>query len=58
MAQKDWTYKEAASELHCRVAFIRAEVKRKRIYPVLKTNARVHRIPDPVFQAYKKNRMQ
>jgi excisionase family DNA binding protein len=58
MSQKrDFTPKEAASELGCHVDFVRKEIKLRRIYPVFRVNARVIRIPAAAVEKYRAARM-
>lgn len=51
--QRDMTPKEVASELGCHVKYVLAEIKRKRIAPVFKVNARVIRVPRSTFESYR-----
>jgi excisionase family DNA binding protein len=54
--EKTYSPKEVAQRLSCHLYFVRAEIRDRKMAPVLRPNARVIRVPESTLSAYIKAR--
>ena len=54
---KNLTPNQIAIELGISVRLVLAEIRRRRIFPVIRISRKTVLVPSPVYEAYKKARM-